>query len=152
MKCVGIIWSCALLCKNDIFLLLNNNVNIISTFTLNLGSSLEDFVREIYPEKIIATWKVEEKLKYMRNCSDSTNIIIIIFDIECNDIFFHPYKNCYVNAKLELLKTLIRQVCSKKMSNYFYDISFHCSDNEEEFYTDLNIIQKYQNHYYQENG
>ena len=152
MKCVGIIWNCALSCKNDVFMFLDANTKVVSTFDLHLGDSFEAFVSEIYPEDSISPWKVEEKIKHMRCSSQSTDVTIVIFEIDGTDRFFHPYKHCYVNAKLELLKVWIRQVCREKISNYFYDISFHCSDSENEFLTDFGIIKKYRSHHDAENG
>lgn len=148
MKCVGIIWNCALHCKKDIFMFLNTNTKVVSTFNLHLGNSFETFVRDIYPETAIAPWKVDEKIIHMRSSSQSTNVIIVVFEIDGSDQFFHPYKHCYVNAKLELLKCWIRQVCKEHITNYFYDISFHCSDSEDEFNANWEIIQNYKSHNY----
>lgn len=152
MKCVGIIWNCALSCREEIFMFLDANTRVVSTFNLHLGDSFEAFVREIYPKDSIAPWKIEEKLKHMRYSTQSTDVIIVIFEIDGTDKFFHPYKHCNVNAKLELLKVWIRQVCKEKIADYFYDISFHCSDNEIEFQTDLGIIRKYKSRNETENG
>ena len=79
----------------------------------------------------------------MRQSSQSTDVCVVIFEIDGTDTFFNPYKNSMVNAKLELLKLWIRQVSQSYISDYFYDISFHCSDSEAEYSFDMDIIQKY---------
>lgn len=143
MKCVGIIWNCALNCKDEIFTLLNANATVISTTNLDLGVSFDTFVHDMYPFGSIAQWKINEKIKHMRSSSNSTKIIVVLFDIDVNDKFYHPYKKTYVYAKLELLKTWIRRISSEKISDYFYDISFHCTDNEQEFNYTIDTIHKY---------
>ena len=143
MKCVGIIWNCALPCKSEIFKLINSNASICSTFYLHLGSSFVNFVRYLYPIEVIPAWKVEQKIIHMQKSSRSTDVCVIIFEIFGTDTFFNPYKNDIVNAKLELLKLWIRQVCQTNICDYFYDIAFHCSDSEEEYLFDMDIIHKY---------
>lgn len=143
MKCVGIIWNCALPCKREIFKFLDSNALICSTFNLHLRASFETFVRELYPLDSIAAWKVDQKIIHMRQSSQSTDVCVVIFEIDGTDTFFNPYKNSMVNAKLELLKLWIRQVSQSYISDYFYDISFHCSDSEAEYSFDMDIIQKY---------
>lgn len=143
MKCVGVIWNCALNCKDEIFNILASNSTIISAKELNLGVSFDTFVHDMYPNGSIAQWKIDKKIKHMRSVSDVTDVIIVVFDINANDTFYHPQKQRDVYAKLELLKICIRQFCSKKISDYFYDISFHCTDNNQEFEYTINILNKY---------
>lgn len=143
MKCVGIIWNCELPCKKEIFKFLDSNTLVCSTFDLHLGTSFDAFVRDLYPLSSIAAWKVDQKIIHMRKSSQSTDVCVVIFEINGTDTFFNPYKHCMVNAKLELLKLWIRQVSQSHISNYFYDIAFHCSDSEAEYDFDMNIIKKY---------
>jgi len=145
MKCIGIIWNSALKFQEDILKLINSNCKVNDSYTLHLNSQYEDFVRKLYGLDQIAEWKINKKLEYMRKESDSTDVIIIIFEIISSETFYNSFKQTNVCAKLELLKTLIRLTCSIRMENYFFDITFHCSDTEEEFEKDLTLVRQFKN-------
>ena len=141
MKCVSIIWNCAVPLENEILNIIECNANITDTFKLDLGTSYNNFVRMIYEKDSIADWKVNEKIKHMDGFG--TVVRIVYFDVNVSETFFNPYKKNDVYCKLELLKLLIRTICMNKITDYFYDISFHCSDSKTEYKFDVAVIENF---------
>ncbi len=143
MKCIGIIWNCAMQYENEILALIKDNSKIIYTSILQLGNSYENFVREIYSQDSIDEWKINEKIRNMKLSTSLTDVRFIIYDIEVEELFFNTYKKRFVYSKSELLKSIIRIAIMNKLQNYFFDITFHATDSLEEYEKTLNIINSY---------
>lgn len=143
MKCIGIIWNCAMQYENEILALIKDNSKIIYTSILQLGNSYENFVREIYSRDSIDEWKINEKIRNMKLSTSLTDVRFIIYDIEVEELFFNTYKKRFVYSKSELLKSIIRIAIMNKLQNYFFDITFHATDSLEEYEKTLNIINSY---------
>lgn len=143
MKCIGIIWNCAMQYENEILALIKDNSKIIYTSILQLGNSYENFVREIYSQDSIDEWKINEKIRNMKLSTSLTDVRFIIYDIEVEELFFNTYKKRFVYSKSELLKLIIRIAIMNKLQNYFFDITFHATDSLEEYEKTLNIINSY---------
>lgn len=65
MKCVGIIWNCAFKFKDDILGIMSRFCKIDDSYTIDLQTNYESFVRTIYDSDNIAKWKVDKKVEKM---------------------------------------------------------------------------------------
>ena len=139
MKCVGIIWNCAFEFRSEIIEIINQYATLDSWYCIDLKDSFESFVRKIYSVDAIAKWKVDKKVEYM-HLYTSTSICIVYFDIDTSIIRYHEKKKHFVFANLQDLKDLIRQTYSLKLPFYFFDIIFHCSETEDEYKADTQIL------------
>ena len=81
MKCVSIIWNCAMPLENEILNIIECNANITDTFKLDLGTSYNNFVRMIYEKDSIADWKVNEKIKHMDGFGTVVRILYTFQDL-----------------------------------------------------------------------
>lgn len=139
MKCVGIIWNCAFEFKEQILRKINEYGKVESFYCIDLKDNYEIFLRSIYSFESIAKWKVDKKIEYMK-MYPSTSICIVHFDIDTSQIRYHEKKKHFVNSNLQDLKDFIRNNYKTKLSHYFFDIIFHCSETTEEYVADTQII------------
>ena len=139
MKCVGIIWNCAFKFKNEILEIMSNYCKIEQWFSIDLKTNSEIFLRSIYSFEAIAKWKVDKKIEYMKKYS-STSICVVLFDIDTSITRYHEKKKYFVYSNLQDLKDLIRETYQRKLPFYFFDIIFHCSETQEEYDADTQII------------
>ena len=139
MKCVGIIWNCAFEYKDEILKIISEHCRIEQSYCIDLGNNYEIFLRSIYSFETIAKWKIDKKIEYMKKYT-STSICIIHFDIDTSMMRYHEKKKCLVYSKLQDLKDLIRETYKNELPFYFFDIIFHCSETQEEYDADTQII------------
>lgn len=145
MLSIGIIWNTCNEFRDEILNIIKEHATILSVTPLNLCNDIEyeKFVRGIYELDSIADWKVTKKLDHMLSCSQSREVTIIKMNVPTNETFYHQYKKCLVYKSVETLKHIIRDTYSKKISDYFFDIVFHMSDNIEESSNDINYLRSY---------
>lgn len=142
MKCVGIIWNCAFEFKNDILETMSKFCRIEDSYTIDLKTDYELFVRTIYDADNIAKWKVDKKVENMSKYQ-STSVFIIHFDIDTSATRYHKKKKCLVYSNLQDLKDLVRESYKIKLPFYFFDIIFHCSESQKEYEEDMQIINRF---------
>ena len=143
MKCVGIIWNCAFEYKDEILKIMSKRCKIERSYCVELGNKYETFLRSIYSHGTIAKWKVDKKIEYMKKYN-SSSVCIIHFDIDTSVMRYHEKKKCLVYSNLQDLKDLIRKTYQNKLPFYTFDIVFHCSDTQEEYDADTQIIRLFQ--------
>ena len=142
MKCVGIIWNCAYPYRDEIIEIVSRYSTVEHWHSIELNNSYERFVREIYSADSIAEWKVDKKIEYMSHYS-GTSVCIVYFDIDTSTIRYHEKKKHFVFSKLQDLKDIIRHIYSEKLPLYFFDIVWHCSETEDEYKADSEIISTF---------
>lgn len=140
MKCVGIIWNCAFEFKDDILETMSKFCRIKDSYSIDLKTNYELFVRAIYDADNIAKWKVDKKIENMAKYP-STSVCIIHFDIDVSVTRYHEKKKCLVYANLQDLKDLVRETYKSKLPFYFFDIIFHCSESQKEYEEITQIIK-----------
>ena len=143
MRCLGILWNGMQDFLGDALNDISQYGDIQDAYTINLGDSYEQFVRDIYAQDTIAEWKVNKKLETMFQCSDSRNITIVIVDVDTPKKEFHPLKKRMVYTNLERMKTEVRKKYSEIIPHYFFDNTMHVTDDEKEFEADFGVIKSY---------
>ena len=143
MLCLGILWSPMNYYVDEVMNDVSSYGNVIDNFSMDLGELYESFVREIYAQDEIAEWKVDKKVETMCQNTNSNVVNILFMDINIDDQYFHPFKKRNVYTNLENMKTNIRKKYSEKITNYFFDNTFHVTDDEREFVLDYAVIEKF---------
>ena len=142
MKCVGIIWNCSFEFTDDILKLISQYAKITNRYHIDLKANYTNFVRAIYSTDSIATWKVDKKIEYMSKYS-STSVCIVYFEIDTSILRYHDKKKHFVYSNLQDMKDIIRETYKDKLPYYFFDIVFHCSETEEEYNSDIQILEQF---------
>ena len=126
---IVMVWPPALEWLDEITEMCGGYGTLIDTSTLELGSDLSDFVREVYAVDDIARWKVEVKLAAMRG-TEGTEVGIIVLDVAQQEYRPKNYPASYLSVTVEGLKKAVRGRVSKRIPGYVYDISIHTGDNQ----------------------
>lgn len=142
MKCVGIIWNCAFEFKDEILETMSKFCSIEDSYTIDLKTDYELFVRTIYDSDNIAKWKVDKKIENMTKYQ-STSVCIVYFDIDTSATRYHEKKKHLVYSNLQDLKDLVRESYKNKLPFYFFDIIFHCSESQKEYEENSQIIEHF---------
>lgn len=142
MKCVGIIWNCAFEFKDDILGIMSRFCKIDDSYTIDLQTNYESFVRTIYDADNIAKWKVDKKVENMAKYQ-TTSVCIIHFDIDTSATRYHEKKKRLVYSNLQDLKDLVRETYKNKLPFYFFDVIFHCSESQNEYEENIQIIKHF---------
>lgn len=145
MKCLGILWNTVHPMKEEVLKDICILGDLIEYHDLNLEKDYERFVREIYEQDQIATWKVDKKLETMFASTDARKVCVFIVDISTDEIYFHPYKKTNVFKNIEEMKVSIREKYKNKVNVYFFDNIMHLTDDENEYERDLEVVQKFMN-------
>lgn len=143
MLCLGILWNSVQEYKENIVSDIKQYGELIGTFDLPLGDKYETFVRDIYAQDEIASWKVDKKVETMFNSSEDRNITIAFIEVDLTDQFYHGGKKKMVYTNLENLKSGIRGKYSELVKEYFFDNVFHMTDDERELKADLKVLSNY---------
>lgn len=143
MLCLGILWNSVYEFKDMILSDIEKYGNLVDSFDLNLEDNYEDFVRDIYAQDEIASWKVDKKVSTMFNSSDNRNITIVFIEVDLTDQFYHGGKKKMVYTNLENLKNGIRGKYGKMIKEYFFDNVFHMTDDTRELKADLGVVSEY---------
>lgn len=143
MLCLGILWNSVQEYKNMAISDIKKYGELIGYFDLPLGDNYEKFVRDIYAQDEIASWKVDKKVETMFNSSDTRNITIVFIEVDLTDQFYHGGKKKMVYTNLENLKNGIRGKYSELIKDYFFDNVFHMTDDERELKADLKVLSNY---------
>ena len=143
MRCLGILWSSAYHLKEQVTVDLANYGQILAMLDLDLDGNYENFVRDIYAQDNIAEWKVNKKIETMNQCSENKSVVVFILEVDIDKIEYHPLKKRDVFVNVESMKTNIREKYKNLVPVYFFDNIFHVTDDEIEFYNDLDVVQKY---------
>ena len=143
MRCIGIIWNSAFRYRKEMVEIISRYAMSISRqFEINLKSQYNEFVREIYMSEDMENWKIESKISHMEN-NLNKKVYIVFFEIDSKVQYYHAKKKKYVYINLQELKDLLRNLYKEKIDNYFFDIIFHCTENDKEFCKCKEIIEKY---------
>lgn len=142
MLSIGIIWNPVSDYFDDIVSDIKKKTNVYVV----RKETVEDthaFVYAIYQDMLaLDRSKIVFKLQNLFLSIDNV-IVVIIFDFDESNVYFHPYKHKNVYAELDSLKRDIRQKYGNKITNYQFDNVFHCTDDEEEFKYTYKILKKY---------
>lgn len=117
--------------------------SLIGTFDMSLEENYEAFVRDIYAQDEIASWKVDKKVETMFNSSDVRTVTVVFIEVDLTEQFYHGGKKRMVYTNLENLKTGIRYKYGKMIKDYFFDNVFHMTDDERELRADLTVVSNY---------
>ena len=143
MLCLGILWNSVQEYKDMAIEDIQKYGSLIGTFDMPLEENYEAFVRDIYAQDEIATWKVDKKVETMFNSSDVRTVTVVFIEVDLTDQFYHGGKNKMVYPNLENLKTGIRDKYGKMIKDYFFDNVFHMTDDELELKADLTVVSNY---------
>ncbi len=143
MLCLGILWNSVQEYKDMAIEDIQKYGSLIGTFDMPLEENYEAFVRDIYAQDEIATWKVDKKVETMFNSSDVRTVTVVFIEVDLTDQFYHGGKNKMVYTNLENLKTGIRDKYGKMIKDYFFDNVFHMTDDELELKADLTVVSNY---------
>ena len=143
MLCLGILWNSVQEYKDMAIEDIQKYGSLIGTFDMPLEENYEAFVRDIYAQDEIATWKVDKKVETMFNSSDVRTVTIVFIEVDLTDQFYHGGKKKMVYTNLENLKTGIRDKYGKMIKDYFFDNVFHMTDDERELKADLTVVSNY---------
>jgi len=126
---IVLVWPPALEWLDEITEICGRYGAVIDTSTLDLGSGLAGFVREVYAVDDIARWEVEVKLAAMRG-NGGMEVGIIVLDVAKQEYRPKNYPPSYLSVTVEGLKKAVRGSVSKRIPGYVYDISIHTGDNQ----------------------
>lgn len=143
MKCMGILWNSSSIFKDEIIEDIKNYAKVIGVMTIDLEDNYEEFVREIYDCDSIEKWKVDKKIETMFMCTSSSQIRVLLMEVDTEEEYYHPHKKRNVYKNLEHMKIYVRNKYSKIVPVYFFDNVFHATDDEKEFYLTYEVIKKY---------
>ena len=143
MLCLGILWNSVQQYKDMIIADIQKYGSLIGSFDMPLEENYETFVRDIYAQDEIATWKVDKKLETMFNSSDVRTVTIVFVEVDLTDQFYHGGKKKMVYTNLENLKNGIRDKYGKMIKDYFFDNVFHMTDDERELRADFTVVTNY---------
>lgn len=143
MLCLGILWNSVQKYKDMAIEDIQKYGSLIGTFDMPLEENYEAFVRDIYAQDEIATWKVDKKVETMFNSSDVRTVTVVFIEVDLTDQFYHGGKKRMVYTNLENLKTGIRDKYGKMIKDYFFDNVFHMTDDERELKADLTVVSNY---------
>lgn len=143
MLCLGILWNSVQEYKDMAIEDIQKYGSLIGTFDMPLEENYEAFVRDIYAQDEIATWKVDKKVETMFNSSDVRTVTVVFIEVDLTDQFYHGGKKRMVYTNLENLKTGIRDKYGKMIKDYFFDNVFHMTDDERELKADLTVVSNY---------
>ena len=143
MLCLGILWNSVQEYKDMAIEDIQKYGSLIGTFDMPLEENYEAFVRDIYAQDEIATWKVDKKVETMFNSSDVRTVTVVFIEVDLTDQFYHGGKNKMVYTNLENLKTGIRDKYGKMIKDYFFVNVFHMTDDELELKADLTVVSNY---------
>ncbi len=139
MRFIGILWNTVSDYANEIFEDIDTIGNVLVAYEVDLENEYESFVRDIYERDGIAKWKIDQKINSMLTTA-SHKIVIIVIEIPDMEIKFNALKKKDVIVQIENLKKLIREKYATLVNNYFFDIVFHMTDNEEELTAILEVL------------
>lgn len=143
MLCLGILWNSVQEYKDMAIADIQKYGSLIGTFDMPLEENYEAFVRDIYAQDEIASWKVDKKVETMFNSSDVRTVTVVVIEVDLTDQFYHGGKKRMVYTNLENLKTGIRDKYGKMIKDYFFDNVFHMTDDERELRADLTVVSNY---------
>lgn len=143
MLCLGILWNSVQEYKDMAIADIQKYGSLIGTFDMPLEENYEAFVRDIYAQDEIASWKVDKKIETMFNSSDVRTVTVVFIEVDLTDQFYHGGKKRMVYTNLENLKTGIRDKYGKMIKDYFFDNVFHMTDDERELRADLTVVSNY---------
>lgn len=143
MLCLGILWNSVQQYKDMAIEDIQKYGSLIGIFDMPLEENYEAFVRDIYAQDEIATWKVDKKVETMFNSSDVRTVTVVFIEVDLTDQFYHGGKKRMVYTNLENLKIGIRDKYGKLIKDYFFDNVFHMTDDERELKADLTVVSNY---------
>ncbi len=143
MLCLGILWNSVQEYKDMAIDDIQKYGSLIGTFDMSLEENYEAFVRDIYAQDEIASWKVDKKVETMFNSSDVRTVTVVFIEVDLTEQFYHGGKKRMVYTNLENLKTGIRYKYGKMIKDYFFDNVFHMTDDERELRADLTVVSNY---------
>lgn len=143
MLCLGILWNSVQEYKDMAMNDIQKYGSLIGTFDMALEENYEAFVRDIYAQDEIASWKVDKKVETMFNSSDVRTVTVVFIEVDLTNQFYHGGKKRMVYTNLENLKSGIRDKYGKMIKDYFFDNVFHMTDDERELKADLTVISNY---------
>lgn len=143
MLCLGILWNSVQDYKDMAIDDIQKYGSLIGTFDMSLEENYESFVRDIYAQDEIASWKVDKKVETMFNSSDVRTVTVVFIEVDLTEQFYHGGKERMVYTNLENLKTEIRDKYGKMIKDYFFDNVFHMTDDERELKADLKVVSNY---------
>jgi hypothetical protein len=126
---IVLVWPPALECLEEIAGMCGGYGTLIDTSTLDLGSGLPSFVREVYAVDDIARWKVEVMLAAMRG-AEGTQVGIIVLDLAGQEYRPKNFPPSYLSVTVEGLEEAVCGRVSKRIPGYVGDISIHTGDNQ----------------------
>lgn len=144
MKGVAIIWNMAHEFKDDIVNRMSERVEIVRKFDVNLGDKYFEFVRRIYEGEPVEKWKIDNKIKCMKRIP-LHHIYVVLYEFDSADVYYSDDKERVVYTQIQDMKDVIREEFSTKVKFYYYDVTFHCSDDELEYEKNLRIIDEFIN-------
>ena len=109
---------------------IKNNYEIISERTVDLKNNFDSIVEEVYKVDNIEDWKLEKKIKSMKESTASREVMIMKIDLFSSE--FRKKTNspeCEIAIDAERIKCEVRGNYRDKVNKYFYDIIIHMSDN-----------------------
>lgn len=140
---MGILWNSVHEYKEQALLDIKESADLLGSFDLQLDENYEQFVRGIYSQEKMDSWKIDKKIDTMFQSTDNRTVTVFVIDIDTSEQFYHEYKKKVVYKRLDDLKKSIREKYSKLVPVYFFDNVLHLTDDEQEFITNMAIVSEY---------
>lgn len=124
----------------DILNEVSSEYEICHDCELDLQENFEKIVREIYKIDDIDRWKVELKINYLKDYSNSIYFILI----KIPNIHFREKNKTAapISTEVEVLKNKIRDSYKHKIDDYYYDIIIHMGDNYDQNKKMIKILEE----------
>ena len=142
MVFAGIIWGPAVQYHREINNIFSKYSQPLFTFGLDLQEYYDDFVYDIYNEEDTPKWKIDKKVEHMRNAKDK-RVKVLFFDIDTSKQHYHERKKYNVFSNVENMKQEVRESYKDKVDDYFFDIIFHLTDNQNELSYTAHVLNTY---------
>ena len=140
----AILWPPAKDCFSEIKEHIKNNYEIMSERTIDLKNNFDSIVEEVYKIDNIEDWKLEKKIKSMKESTTSREVMILKIDLFSSKFRKKTnFPECEIAIDAERIKSEVRDNYRDKVNKYFYDIIIHMSDNYLHVDHIRNVFRKY---------
>lgn len=126
----GIIWNAAIDFESEIFEFISFYCEVLEKKKYELGDNYENFVKYVYENDGIPSWKINKKISHM-NTFDNKSVILFKLHVK-EDYQYDNNMKIIVNRNISEMKKYIREKISPRINNYYYDVIIHLPYNYEE--------------------
>jgi len=139
---VAVLWPPVERYFDEILAYLRRNYNVVNWSDYEFENDYEfaAVVEGIYASDDIEKWKIEKKIKAMKNYEK--RIRVILFEIPEPKFRVKMKSGKLISMRVEEIKRVIREKYRQKIKDYYYDIIIHIGDNYEHSRHILQVLRK----------